>query len=549
MVALQRGHQRRRIDASISALQLDRARHLAIHRPGENRGRTAVLREGAAGRSAQWYVDSGRRCDTSEKWRGTGKNVGALPHAGLCAVYGRGCVAGNDARGNCGRDRLGKNQRALHKNHRPWRQHHGGQKAGRILLSSNVLRFTTAGNVDDGKSTLIGRLLVETQGAFEDQIEGAKRENERRGGKGIDFSLLTDGLKAEREQGITIDVAYRYFATAKRKFIIADAPGHEQYTRNLVTSASNSDLAVILIDAQNGMMTQSRRHTFIAYLLGIRHFIVAINKMDLVDFRQERYEEIKSDFNDFIKRLGGSEAYCIPISALQGDHVTEQSDRMSWYTGPKLLDLLESIQVDDAAHKLPFRFAVQLVSRPPASPEFPDFRGYMGRVASGSVKIGDRIIVLPSGARSRVTSIVTRNGRLSEALARQSVTLTLADDLDISRGDILSSEDRSAVSLTDFKAILCWMNERKLHLNHRYVLRHTTRTVRAIINEIDYRLNVNTLERESPVSELQTNDIAQVRIKTLQPVVCDPYVVNRQTGGFIIVDENNDTVAAGMIEE
>jgi sulfate adenylyltransferase subunit 1 len=416
-------------------------------------------------------------------------------------------------------------------------------------LSSNVLRFTTAGNVDDGKSTLIGRLLVETQGAFEDQIEGAKRENERRGGKGIDFSLLTDGLKAEREQGITIDVAYRYFATPKRKFIIADAPGHEQYTRNLVTSASNSDLAVILIDARNGIMTQSRRHTFIAHLLGIRHFIVAINKMDLVDFSRERYEEIRRDFSDFINRLGGAaETYLIPISALQGDHVTEPSDRMSWYTGPRLLELLESIQVDDAAYKQPFRFAVQLVSRPPATPEFPDFRGYMGRVASGSVKVGDRIVVLPSGGRSTVTSIVTRDGKLNEAFARQSVTITLADDLDISRGDIISLEDRPPAARTDFKAMLCWMNERKLHLNHRYVLRQTTKSVRAIINEIDYRLNVNTLERESPVSELQTNDIGQVRIKTLQPVVCDPYSVNRQTGGFIIIDENNDTVAAGMIE-
>jgi sulfate adenylyltransferase subunit 1 len=416
-------------------------------------------------------------------------------------------------------------------------------------LSSNVLRFTTAGNVDDGKSTLIGRLLVETQGAFEDQIEGAKRENERRGGKGIDFSLLTDGLKAEREQGITIDVAYRYFATPKRKFIIADAPGHEQYTRNLVTSASNSDLAVILIDARNGIMTQSRRHTFIAHLLGIRHFIVAINKMDLVDFSRDRYEEIKRDFSDFINKLGGvAETYLIPISALEGDHVTEPSERMSWYTGPRLLELLESIQVDDAAHKQPFRFAVQLVSRPPASPEFPDFRGYMGRVASGSVKVGDKIVVLPSGARSTVTGIVTRDGKLNEAFARQSVTIQLADDIDISRGDILSLEDRPPTARTDFKATLCWMNERKLRLNHRYVLRQTTKSVRAIINEIDYRLNVNTLERESPVSELQTNDIGQVRIKTLQPVVCDPYSVNRQTGGFIIIDENNDTVAAGMIE-
>ena len=416
-------------------------------------------------------------------------------------------------------------------------------------MSSNVLRFTTAGNVDDGKSTLIGRLLVETQGAFEDQIEGAKRENERRGGKGIDFSLLTDGLKAEREQGITIDVAYRYFATTKRKFIIADAPGHEQYTRNLVTSASNSDLAVILIDARNGIMTQSRRHTFIAHLLGIRHFIVAINKMDLVNFSRERYEEIKRDFLDFINKIGGAEAYCIPISALEGDHVTEQSERMSWYTGPKMLELLESIQVDDAAHKMPFRFAVQLVSRPPASPEFPDFRGYMGRIASGVVKVGDRVVVWPSGSRSTVTGIVTRDGNLDEAFARQSVTITLADDVDISRGDMLSLEDRPPAARTDFKATLCWMNERKLRLNHRYVLRHTTKSVRAIINEIDYRLNVNTLERESPVTELQTNDIGQVRIKTLQPLVCDPYSTNRKTGGFILVDENNDTVAAGMIQE
>jgi sulfate adenylyltransferase subunit 1 len=416
-------------------------------------------------------------------------------------------------------------------------------------LSSNVLRFTTAGNVDDGKSTLIGRLLVETQGAFEDQIEGAKRENERRGGKGIDFSLLTDGLRAEREQGITIDVAYRYFATPRRKFIIADAPGHEQYTRNLVTSASNSDLAVILIDASNGIMTQSRRHAFIAHLLGIRHFIVAINKMDLVDYRRERYEEIRKDFTDFIDRLGGAAIFCIPISALEGDHVTEPSKRMAWYTGPRLLELLETIEVDDQQHKLHFRFPVQLVSRPPASPEFHDFRGYMGRVASGSIRVGDHVVVLPSRARTTVTGIVTRDGPLQEAFARQSVTLTLADDLDISRGDVLSCEPQPAQVRTEFKATLCWMSERKLHLNHRYTLRHTTKTVRAVVNEIDYRLNINTLDRESPVVELQTNDIGQVRIKTLQPLVCDPYSMNRHTGGFIILDENNDTVAAGMIEE
>jgi sulfate adenylyltransferase subunit 1 len=415
-------------------------------------------------------------------------------------------------------------------------------------LSSNVLRFTTAGNVDDGKSTLIGRLLVETQGAFEDQIEGAKRENERRGGKGIDFSLLTDGLRAEREQGITIDVAYRYFATPNRKFIIADAPGHEQYTRNLVTSASNSDLAVILIDARNGIMTQSRRHTFIAHLLGIRHFIVAINKMDLVDFRRERYEEIRKDFTNFIDRLGGAAVFCIPVSALEGDLVTGPSERMSWYKGPKILDLLETIQVDDQQHKLHFRFPIQLVSRPPSSPELHDFRGYMGRVASGSIRVGDHVEILPSRARTTVTGIVSQDGPLQEAVARQSVTLTLADDLDVSRGDVISCEPEPPQIRTEFKATLCWMGEKKLKLNHKYVLQHTTRTVRAIINQIDYRLNVNTLERQTPVSELQTNDIGLVQIKTLQPVICDPYRLNRQTGGFIIIDENNDTVAAGMIE-
>jgi len=416
-------------------------------------------------------------------------------------------------------------------------------------LSGNVLRFTTAGNVDDGKSTLIGRLLVETQGAFEDQIEGAKRENERRGGKGIDFSLLTDGLRAEREQGITIDVAYRYFATPKRKFIIADAPGHEQYTRNLVTSASTSDVALILIDARHGMLTQSRRHAFIAHLLGIRHFIVAINKMDLVDYRREHYEEIRKDFTTFIDRLGGAAIYCVPISALKGDLVTKSSTRMPWYTGPRLLELLESIEVDDQQHKLHFRFPVQLVSRPPASPGLPDFRGYMGRVVSGSIRVGDHVVLLPSRARTTVTGIVTHDRLLQEAFARQSVTLTLADDLDVGRGDMISCEPQPPQVRTEFKATLCWISEQELHLNQRYTLRHTTKTVRAIIGEINHRLNVNTLECESPISELQTNDIGQVRIKTLQPVVCDPYSVNRQTGGFVLIDENNDTVAAGMIEE
>ena len=315
-----------------------------------------------------------------------------------------------------------------------------------------------------------------------------------------------------------------------------------------MTSASNSDLAVILIDARNGIVTQSRRHTFIAHLLGIRHFVVAINKMDLVEFRRSRYEEIRDEFTNFIDRLGGAAVFCVPISALEGDLVTEPSERMSWYRGPKFLELLETIQVDDQQHKLHFRFPIQLVSRPPSTTEFHDFRGYMGRVVSGSIRVGDNVEILPSKARTTVTGIVTRDGPLQEAVARQSVTLTLADDLDVSRGDLISCEPEPPQVRTEFQATVCWMSPQKLRLNHRYTLRHTTKTVRAVINEIDYRLDVNTLEHESPVSELQTNDIGLVRIKSLQPVICDPYRVNRQTGGFVMIDENNDTVAAGMIE-
>src|SRR5881397_2253784 len=334
----------------------------------------------------------------------------------------------------------------------------------------DILKFITAGSVDDGKSTLIGRLLYDSKNILIDQLEQLERQTKNKSNGDIDLAFLTDGLRAEREQGITIDVAYRYFSTPKRKFIIADAPGHEQYTRNLVTSASTSDLALILIDARHGMLTQSRRHAFIAHLLGIRHFIVAINKMDLVDYRRDYYEEIRKDFTTFIDRLGGAAIYCVPISALKGDLVTESSTRMPWYTGPTLLELLESIEVDDQQHKLHFRFPVQLVSRPPASPGFPDFRGYMGRVVSGSIRVGDHVVVLPSRARTVVTGIVTQDGRVEEAFARQSVTLTLADDLDVGRGDMISCEPQPPQVRTEFKATLCWISEQKLHLNQRYTL-------------------------------------------------------------------------------
>jgi sulfate adenylyltransferase subunit 1 len=413
-------------------------------------------------------------------------------------------------------------------------------------LSVGLLRFITAGSVDDGKSTLIGRLLVDARGAFEDQVSAATRDNERRGGKGIDFSLLTDGLKAEREQGITIDVAYRYFATPNRKFIIADAPGHEQYTRNMVTAASKVDLALILVDARQGLVTQSRRHAFIAHLLGIRHFVVAVNKMDLVDYSRETYERIVAEFKDFFSRLDPIDLRFIPISALLGDMVVERGDKLGWYDGPTTMELLESIEIErqDASH---LRFPVQLVNRPPLA-ELGDFRGYMGQIVSGRVRVGQPVTILPSGRRTTVTGIVTFDGDLKSAFSPQSITLTLAEDLDIARGDMIVEDDDPPTPQTVMNAIVCWMSAKPLRAGKKYVLRHTTRRVKAMISGIDFRIDPNTLERSSAIEELKQNDIARVSIKTLQPIVCDPYRVNRETGAFILIDDSNDTVAAGFIE-
>ncbi|MBM4343529.1 MAG: sulfate adenylyltransferase subunit CysN [Deltaproteobacteria bacterium] len=406
----------------------------------------------------------------------------------------------------------------------------------------DLLRFSTAGSVDDGKSTLIGRLLYDSKGVFEDQLEAVARSAVNRASVGIDLSLLTDGLRAEREQGITIDVAYRYFATPKRKFIIADTPGHEQYTRNMATGASTADLAIILIDARHGALVQSRRHTFIAALLGIRHLVVAVNKMDLVGFSQARFDEIRSEFEGFVARLGAPTATFIPLSALLGDNVVEGSAHMPWYQGPTLLDHLEAVDVQAGATRSALRFSVQYVIRPNL-----DFRGFAGQVAAGGVQVGDRIKCLPAGTESRVKRIHTLHGDLERAFAPQSVTVLLEDEIDVSRGDMLVHPGEEPWSRKVFDADLVWMDTAPLDPGRPYLVKHTTRTVRAKVAQIHARVDVNSLDHK-PATSLQLNEIGKVRISAAQPLYLDPYAVFRTTGCFVLIDPlSNATVAAGMV--
>ena len=409
----------------------------------------------------------------------------------------------------------------------------------------DLLRFSTAGSVDDGKSTLIGRLLYDSKSIFEDQLEAIERTTQRRGGGAVDLSLLTDGLQAEREQGITIDVAYRYFATPRRKFIIADTPGHEQYTRNMVTGASTANLAIILIDARKGVLIQSRRHAFISHLLGIPHIIVAINKMDLVEYAEQVYETIRAEFSAFLTQLGVKDARFVPISALLGDNVVERSTHMPWYRGEPLLRMLETVTIAQDINLRDFRFPVQYVCRPPG---MLDFRGYMGRIESGKITVGDEITVLPVGLRSRIKEIVTYDGTQRSACAPQSVTLTLTDEIDISRGNMLVHSAQPPRVDKEFSAMLCWMSDEPFAPHRKYLIKHTTQTVKAVMPEIEYKVDINTLAHDTAV-ELKMNDIARVRVKALKPLLCDAYRSNRASGAFIVIDEHsNNTVAAGMIE-
>ena len=414
----------------------------------------------------------------------------------------------------------------------------------------DLLRFSTCGSVDDGKSTLIGRLLYDSKSIFEDQLAAVEVASQRRGHVEVDLALLTDGLKAEREQGITIDVAYRYFATPRRKFIIADTPGHIQYTRNMVTGASTAQLAILLVDARQGVIEQTRRHAFIANLLRIQHVVLAVNKMDLVDWSEEKYNEIVADFRTFASRLDNIvEVTAIPMAARHGDNVVDKSAHMPWYQGPTLLYHLENVYIGAADNHVDARFPVQWVIRP-QSDQWHDFRGYAGRVAGGVFKPGDEVQVLPSGFSTKVKAIHSYESELTEAFAPLSVTLTLEDDIDVSRGDMLVKKNNPPRSGQDLEAMICWFSsEKKLVPRGKYILRHTTREVQAFVSEVKYKVNINSLHKVEDDREFTMNDIGRISIRTSAPLFFDDYRRNRITGSFILIEpQTNETVAAGMIQ-
>ncbi len=414
-------------------------------------------------------------------------------------------------------------------------------------LSMDLLRFTTAGSVDDGKSTLIGRLLYDSKAIFEDQLDAIERATEQRGEEHLNISLLTDGLRAEREQGITIDVAYRYFATPKRKFIIADTPGHIQYTRNMVTGASTANLAIILIDARKGVIEQTCRHSFIASLLRIPHIVVCVNKMDLVDFKEEIFNNIVAQYSEFASRLEVADIKFIPISALHGDNVVEKSEKMPWYKGSPLLYTLETVYIGSDANHIDPRFPVQTVIRP-NSDEHHDFRGFAGRVAGGVFKVGDDVLALPSGFTSKIKSLHAPQGEVSEVFSPMSVAMTLTDEIDISRGGMIVKPNNQPQISQDLEAMLCWFSPTKLNPSGKYILRHTTREVKCAIKAVRYKVNINTLHKVEGDADIGMNDIGRVQIRTASPLFFDAYKRNRNTGSLILVDEQtNATVGAAMI--
>jgi len=416
-------------------------------------------------------------------------------------------------------------------------------------IDNGLLRFLTCGSVDDGKSTLIGRLLYDSKAVLADALHAIERTSKRRGLDSIDLSLLTDGLQAEREQGITIDVAYRYFSTGRRKYIIADAPGHEQYTRNMATAASTADMAIILVDARRGVLTQTRRHSCIAQMMGIRHLVIAINKMDLVDYAQESFDAVRRAYQQFADQVGIADVRYVPLSALNGDMVVERGARLGWYRGPTLLEILETAPAAHSEHAEPLRFPVQYVCRPQAAddPQLHDFRGYMGRIEAGTIAVGDAVRVLPAGTVTRIKDIRIGDRSLPRAAAEHSVTLLLEDDIDLCRGDMIVGAADDLQPRKHIEAMVCWLSETPLDLNRRYLIRHTTREVRALVAGIAHRLDINTLQRAA-TGRLMMNDIGKVSLKLAQPLCADPYAINRSTGAFILIDETtNNTVAAGMI--
>lgn len=415
------------------------------------------------------------------------------------------------------------------------------------IENNQLLRFTTAGSVDDGKSTLIGRLLYDSKSIFEDQLESVSATSAKKGHDGVDLALFTDGLKDEREQGITIDVAYRYFTTPKRKFIIADTPGHIQYTRNMVTGASTANAAVILIDARHGVIEQTKRHSFIASLLNIPHLIVCVNKMDLVDFSEEVYNNIIAQFEEFASKLLMKDVRFIPISALKGDNVVNRSENMTWYQNGTLLSTLENLHISSDINKIDARFPVQTVLRP-QSEKFRDYRGYAGRIASGIYRVGDEVAVLPSGFTSKIRSINAGEQEVEEAYAPMSVAITLEDDIDVSRGDMIVKKNNQPEQEQEFDVMLCWLNNSVMKSRAKYTIMHTSNEERAMIKEVVYKMDINSFERNSEDKSLEMNDIARVKIRTTRSLMLDSYRDNRNTGSIILIDENtNETVAAGMV--
>ncbi|MCX6224117.1 MAG: GTP-binding protein [Bacteroidia bacterium] len=410
-----------------------------------------------------------------------------------------------------------------------------------------LLRFTTAGSVDDGKSTLIGRLLYDSKSIFEDQLQAIERDSIRRGNEQINLALLTDGLRAEREQGITIDVAYRYFATPLRKFIIADTPGHIQYTRNMVTGASTANLAIVLIDARNGVYEQTIRHSYIAHLLQIPHLIICVNKMDLVNYSESRFNQIREDFLTMSSKLSIPDIRFMPISALNGDNVVNPSENMTWFTGPTLLHLLETIDITSDLNRVDARFPVQYVIRP-ISGEFHDYRGYAGRVAGGSFSVGDPVVVLPGMKETNIEAIDLLQSRIPVANVSESVTLRLSDDIDISRGDMIVKKGNLPSISQEIDIMICWFHEKPLNPSGKYIIRHTSREARCLIREVDYKTNIDSLEQNRSDLRIGMNDIGKIRIKTTKPLFFDSYFKNRITGSLVLIDEgSNQTVAAGMI--
>ncbi len=413
-------------------------------------------------------------------------------------------------------------------------------------LRSTVLRIATAGSVDDGKSTLIGRLLYDSKSVFADQLEAIERTSSERGDDYTNLALLTDGLRAEREQGITIDVAYRYFATPQRKFIVADTPGHVQYTRNMVTGASTADVAIVLVDARKGVLEQSRRHAYLASLLRVPHVVLCVNKMDLVDYDEAVFDLIVADFRAFADDLDVADITAVPVSALVGDNVVDRSDAMPWYDGPSLLEYLETVEVASASPDAPVRFPVQYVIRP-TSTDLPDYRGYAGQVASGVLRVGDAVTVLPSGRTTTVAGIDSHDGPLAEAFAPMSVVVRLRDDLDVSRGDLIAGAGDAPRSTQDVEATICWMSDQPLLPGARVAIKHTTRSTRAVVRSLRDRLDVTTL-RHAPTESLSLNDIGRITLRTAQPLALDDYRTNRTTGSFIVIDEaTGATAGAGMV--